>query len=123
MIPKPLKNTLLQKNASEILISIGGVPYQVSFLPWKEVDHNSKAEHLFGQIDYLKHSIHIASDVPVEKQQLSLLHEVIHGIISEFHIKELQNEQGEHSEQAIDLLSLGLFTFLNSIKMEIPHGT
>lgn len=125
LIPKhmnPIKAKLLQKPKT-LSISVGGIPYKVAYLPWKNVDHNNKAEHLFGQVDYIQHSINIASDVPKEKQQISLIHEVLHAIISEYNIKELQNAEREHSEQAIDQLSLGLLSFLASIKAEVPYGS
>ena len=121
MKPTP-KAKLLQKPKT-MTVSVGGIPYKVAFLPWKNVDHANKAEHLFGQVDYIQHSINIASDVPKEKQQISLIHEVLHAIISEYNIKELMNEQRDHSEHAIDQLSLGILSFLTSIKAEVPYGS
>jgi len=103
------------------VVLIGGVPYEIHYVPAKEVCHNRKKKRLFGQISYIGHSINVANDTPKEKQQLTLLHEIIHGIIAEYNIKELQNKDGDHSEAAIDQLSLGLFGVLNSLGLEIPY--
>ena len=103
-------------------LKVGGVPYTVLYVPWKDVDHDGGGSRLYGQIDYLRHSIHIANDMPVEKQQLTLLHESLHAIINEFNIRELRNEANEHSEAAIDQLSLGIFSMLQSLGITLPYG-
>ena len=103
-------------------VSVGGIPYTISYMPWKEVDHSKRATGLFGETDYLAHSIHIASDVPKEKQQLTFIHEVLHTIIAEYNIKEMRTDEGIHYEHVIDQLSLGLYSVLSSLKLEIPHG-
>lgn len=105
-----------------IYIEIGGIPYRLNYLPWKDVDHEGKGDRLYGQIDYLKHSINIAADMPKEKQQLTLLHESLHAIINEYNIRELRNENNEHSEAAIDQISLGIYSMLSSLGIELPYG-
>ena len=114
---KPASNPLPQTFS----VRVAGVPYKVSYAQWKDVDHDGKAERLFGQIQYVDHSIRIANDTPIEKQQLTLLHEVLHAIINEYNIRELQTQEGEHSEHAIDLLSIGIFDFLKSIDVTLPY--
>jgi len=104
-----------------IKINVGGIPYVLTFMPWKDVDHSKKASGLFGEVDYLTHSIHVASDVPKEKQQLTVIHETLHAIISEYNIREMKSPEGEHYEHTIDLLSLGLCSVLKSLNLEIPH--
>ncbi len=102
-------------------VHIGGVPYSIHYVPSREVCHNRKKKRLFGQISYTGHSINVSNETPKEKQQLVLLHEILHGIIAEYNIKELQNKDGEHAESAIDQLSLGLFGVLNSLDLEVPY--
>ncbi len=103
-------------------INVAGIPYKVEWMPWKEVAHDGLAAHLFGEIDYVKHSIHVASDMPKEKQQMTFLHEALHAIINEYNIRELQ-EGEEHHEMAINQLSLGLLSVLKSLKLEIPYDS
>jgi hypothetical protein len=102
-------------------VLIGGVPYTIKYVPSNEVCHKRKQKRLFGQISYTGHNINISNESPKEKQQLTLLHEILHGIIAEYNIKELQSKSGGHSEAAIDQLSLGLFGVLNSLDLEVPY--
>ena len=104
------------------IVKVGGIPYKVSYLPWKEVDRGKEAARLYGQISYMDHSVHIASDMPKKKQQLALIHEILHAIIQEYNIRELKDNDGVHSEYAIDHLSLGLMDFLTSLGVELPYG-
>ena len=71
----------------------------------------------------MTHSIHVANDMVKEKQQLALVHEILHAIIAEYHIKELQDSEGIHYEHVIDQLGLGICSVLKSLHLEVPHGS
>lgn len=110
-----------EQEENHLSVLIGGVPYTIKYVPASEVCHKRKQKRLFGQISYTGHNINVSNETPKEKQQLTLLHEILHGIIAEYNIKELQNKDGGHSESAIDQLSLGLFGVLNSLDLEVPY--
>ncbi len=58
-----------------MMIDILGIPYEV-----KEVNPVSDYENLMGRIDYLMQEILIKENLPIERKQEVLLHEVLHGI-------------------------------------------
>lgn len=92
-------------------IKIGGMPFEIEMV---EVCHNSSGQKLWGQISYTKGSIRILKSCP-ERELRTILHEILHGIINEYRVRELMDDKGEHLEYPIDQLVLGLAEVLESI--------
>jgi hypothetical protein len=73
-------------------VNILGVPYTVAHVPYI-----SKEEYTLGYIDYEKQKISIDADLSEEKAAITLLHEVIHGILNELNfVEENRNEHLVH---------------------------
>jgi hypothetical protein len=96
-------------------IKIGGIPYKIKTVKGElDVCHDGSGQKLWGQISYLQHSIRVLKTSP-ERELRLVLHEVLHGIINEYNIRELMNDEGEHKESPIDQLALGIAEVLESI--------
>jgi hypothetical protein len=50
----------------------------------------------------------------------TVIHEMLHGIIEHYQIRELMDETGNHSETAINQLSMGLAEVLKSLHIKLP---
>lgn len=106
-----------------IHIKVAGVPWKVMFTTsWHEVDPTS-GERLFGITIFNEHTIRIAGDAPVEKQHITLMHEIYHAITHEYGITPLEKEPGSHDEKHIDLLAIATCEVLDSLGMTLPHIT
>lgn len=104
-------------------IRVAGVPWKVHFTTsWHEVDPNN-GERLFGVTLFNEHAIRIAGDAPIEKQHITLLHEVLHAITHEYGITPLEKDGGGHDEKHIDLLAIAICEVLESMNMTLPHIT
>lgn len=96
-------------------IQIGGMPFEIEKVETElEVCHDGSGQKLWGQISYSKHSIRILKACP-ERELRSTIHEVLHGIVNEYRVRELMDDKGEHMESPIDQLALGLAEVLESI--------
>ena len=103
-------------------IKIGCITYNI-----EKVDDESKISHdnnneentlnLFGEISHSKQSIRILKASP-ERELRSLLHEILHGIIMEYAVRELIDDNDDHHEFAINQLSLGLAEILESVNVD-----
>jgi hypothetical protein len=101
--------------SKDFTIKIGGVPHKVTFVKsMKEVCHNDSGETMWGQISFQKDSIRLF-DCPKERLLRVFLHEIIHGVIEHYQIKQLMSEDGTHLEAPIDQLSVGLAEVLESL--------
>ena len=67
-----------------------------------------------GANQLLKTSIRVLKGFP-ERELRSTIHEILHGIIHEYRVRELIDDKGEHIEAPIDQLALGLAEVLESI--------
>ena len=96
-------------------IQIGGIPFEIEKVE-KDIDvcHDGSGQKLWAQISYSKHSIRVLKACP-ERELRSTIHEILHGIINEYRIRELIDDKGEHMESPIDQLALGLAEVLESI--------
>lgn len=100
-------------------IMIAGMPFVVETVEkLSDVCHDDSGAKLWGQICYQRHSIRIARATP-ERELRSMLHEVLHGIIQEYRIRELMDENGNHLEFPIDQLSIGLAEALESVGISV----
>lgn len=96
-------------------VKIGGMWHSITkVFDSRLVPHNSGAPELWGQIDYAAQSIRIKSATP-ERERRLLLHEILHGIIESYAIRELVGPNDDHTETAIDQLSFGLAEALESM--------
>lgn len=102
-------------------VTIAGIPFRLKFCStWKDVGHDGMAETLHGEISYLDHSIHVRSDASRELQVHTLLHEIIHGVIEGYKVRELLDEEnGGHYEHAVDQLATGLAEALKSMGIDL----
>ena len=99
----------------ETKIQIGGLPFWVETVETRfEVCHDGSGANLWGQINYQKLSIRVLKSCP-ERELRTTLHEILHGIVNEYRVRELMDDKGEHREDAIDQLALGLAEVLESI--------
>ena len=83
-------------------VNILGVPYKLKF-----VDSISKERLQLGEIDYLNQEISILKGMAMETQYITILHEVIHGVLSQLGFEEAQDEH------LIDSLATGLYQVLS----------
>ena len=99
------------------VVKIGGVPYTVTFVEdWRRVDHSEEETgFLRGQISYKKNSIRIDGDQTPEGQSRTLMHELIHGVVEHYKIRELMGDEGGHLENPIDQLAVGVCEVLESL--------
>lgn len=109
-------------------IKIGGLPFVIEKVArHTDVCHDGSGQRLWGQISYSIQSIRIVKACP-EREMRTTMHEILHGIINEYKIRELIDEKGNHLEGPIDQLALGLSEVLESIgiteiKPYYPDGT
>lgn len=100
---------------------IGGVPYKVEFVDgWHKVEHYGDEQPLSGQIAYRRFSIRVDSSAPSEFQRRVLLHELIHGVVQAYGIRELLGDGDRHLETPIDQLAIGLCEALEGLGVELP---
>jgi methyl-accepting chemotaxis protein len=107
-------NTLMNSTK----IKIGCTTYNITKVNDKnEVSHNDIEDisDLSGEISYSKQSIRILKTSP-ERELRAILHEILHGIIMEYSIRELIDDNDDHNELAIHQLSLGLAEVLESVE-------
>lgn len=96
-------------------VTIGGMHFNIEkFDNDLDVCHSKSGAKLYGQISYEKQSIRIWNSTP-ERELRSILHEILHGIINEYRIRELMDDKEQHLEFPIDQLSLGLAEVLESV--------
>jgi len=96
-------------------IKIAGMMFEVSRVKSTfDVCHLKSGDHLWGQISYEKQSIRILKSNK-EREFRTLLNEILHGIINEYQIRELMDDESRHLEPPIDQLSLGLAEMLESV--------
>ncbi len=87
-------------------VTILGVPYSVKLVPVISLD-----ELTVGQIDYLKQEILILEGLGDDLFQVTLLHEVLHGIFNQLGFDE------ENNEHLIQALSTALYQVLRENKL------
>lgn len=103
-------------------IYIAGIPFEIEKVESEsDVCHDASGQNLWGQINYPKQSIRILKACPERELRLTI-HEILHGIINEYRIRELMDEKGDHMEIPIDQLTLGIAEVLESIGItELKH--
>jgi hypothetical protein len=102
-------------STEKLKIRIGGIPYTITKVETNtEVCHDGSGEALFGQINYGGNSIRILKSCP-ERELRIMLHEILHGIISEYQVRELMRANNDHIERPIDQLALGLAEVFESL--------
>ena len=87
-------------------VTILGVPYSVRLVPVISLD-----ELTVGQIDYLKQEILILEGLGDDLFQVTLLHEVLHGIFSQLGF------DVENNEHLIQALATALYQVLRENKL------
>ncbi len=109
---------------SKLSIKVGGIPYRVKWCKtMKHVEHEGqRMESLFGQTHFAKHSIRVAKDTPPERQQETLMHELVHCIVLHYQINEMVDENGVHIERAVDLMATGIMEVLTSLGISLPDN-
>ena len=102
---------MIKHNKYPCKLKILGIIYSVSYFDKpSDVDLYGR-DSLWGQIDFWSRSIRIyKKDRPNEDIWQSLMHEVLHGIISQLHITQISKDSDY--EKINDLLATGLSSFL-----------
>lgn len=102
-------------------VKIAGIPYKVTMCKtWKDVSHDDLAGKNHAEICYLTHSIRVRTDTAPEMISRAFMHEVIHGVVAGYHIRELEDEEsGGHCENAVDQLAVGICEALESIGIHV----
>ena len=98
-------------------VTIGGVSYDIVYEDTRKAIAPNKP---IGQIDYLKNKIQIYKHMTVCRKRRSLMHEIVHGIIVGYHLKDLVHDDGRHNEAAVDLLAIGIVEAIESLGLCIP---
>jgi hypothetical protein len=107
-------NTLMNSTK----IKIGYATYTIEKVDDKnEINHDDSevTSDLLGEISYSKQSIKILKTSP-ERELRSTLHEILHGIVMEYNIRELIDDNDDHDELVIHQLSLGLAEVLENVE-------
>lgn len=98
-------------------ITIGGVEYVVKF----EKSRAKIAEdEPLGMIRYTEGTIQIYKKLSPCRIRRVLMHEIVHGVVTNYSIGQLRHEDGVHDERAIDQLAIGLCEALESIDIYLP---
>lgn len=98
-------------------VTIGGVRYDIVYEDTRKAIAPNKP---IGQIDYLKNKIQIYKHMTICRKRRSLMHEIVHGIIVGYHLKDLVHDDGRHNEAAVDLLAIGIVEAIESLGLCIP---
>lgn len=98
-------------------VTIGGVSYDIVYEDTRKAIAPNKP---IGQIDYLKNKIQIYKHMTICRKRRSLMHEIVHGIIVGYHLKDLVHADGRHNEAAVDLLAIGIVEAIESLGLCIP---
>ena len=115
-----MKKTPNTSSDSSLVAKVGGVPYQIDWLPWQLIaDGTHHTDRCHGMTLFNDHKIRISHDNPKEKQTRTLVHELLHAIVEEYKIRELVSD-GDHNEIAIDQLATGLCEALESLNITLP---
>jgi hypothetical protein len=99
-------------------IKIGCSTYDITKVNDKnEISHDDSevTSDLLGEISYSKQSIKILKTSP-ERELRSTLHEILHGIVMEYNVRELIDDNEDHDELVIHQLSLGLAEVFESVE-------
>lgn len=78
-------------------IILGGIPYTLAF----ETTIIDDGISLLGQINYTEQTIRIRSSLPPQTAALTIIHEVVHGLLTQLGFR-------DHDEQFIEQLSYAL---------------
>ncbi len=84
-------------------IKIGPFTYQIKR---PEVLYNEKGQELYGQISYAEQVIRLSQVGSIERQESSLLHEIIHGVLDQ------TGHADEVEEEIVETLGIGLYEVL-----------
>lgn len=104
-----------------VKIKVARVPWEVQFkASWHKVS-TEDSERAFGITLFNDHVIRVAGDAPVEKQNVTLIHEILHALVEEYGITPFIKKNGDHDEKHIDLLAIGLCEVLESMGIKLPH--
>lgn len=98
-------------------VVIGGVGFEIRWV--RDADAVEHQSNLWGQVCYGTHSIKIHADPPVERRERALLHELVHGVVSSYRIRELYDGESQ-IEAAVVQLAVGLCEALNSLGIHLP---
>lgn len=92
-------------------LKIGGFIYKIS-RDTNVADHSSS----FGTTINGRQVINITRDVPFQKQEQTLLHEILHAVWFVYGLKEA-GYKSEQQEHIVDALSHGIYQVLKDNKM------
>lgn len=85
-------------------LKIGGLTYDLQLL---DTSPKLNGDELLGLIDYDRQEIYISNEQHVETKLVTILHEILHGIIHDRNLP-----VGGHEEDIVDGLSRGIYQIL-----------
>jgi len=85
----------------------------------KAVNPLNSEENTLGYVDYNEKTIRIFASPSTKETEKTLLHEVLHILIRELRITEIQED--ERAENIIDLLALGIITIITDNKLTVTE--
>lgn len=91
-------------------VNILGIRYSITYVDNPaEVDRDGRRS-LWGQIDYWTRTMRVyANERPTEDVWQTILHEVLHGIVTDLHLETLE---GQDNDDTVDILALALMDVL-----------
>lgn len=100
-------------------INVLGKNYKITYVDKPSDVDIFKRNSLWGQIDPWTRTIRLYKGNEFSKDEVfqSLIHEIIHAIVSELYIHPLINDDKTHKEEPIDLLALAFADILKRNKL------
>ena len=101
-------------------IKIAGVEYTITLVTDPiDVSHDKGSKRMLrGEISHLECDIRL---LVTNRSHMArtIVHELLHGVIEGYQIRELMDDDGNHREIAINQLSVGLCEAIESIGIDI----
>jgi hypothetical protein len=89
-------------------VSIGGMSFKVAWSDRVKGKIGGKKRQLYGLIDHDKCEIKVATAYDLQHQQVTLLHETFHGILTQARTR----LSDEAQEELLEALDIGVWRFL-----------
>ncbi len=87
-------------------VKIGPLEYQVALVPdLHDLVDDKVKQRLFGWVKDIEQLIQINTDAAQDRQKITLIHEIMHGILNNADIS-------DHAEHQISLLAFGIVAVL-----------
>jgi hypothetical protein len=103
--------------------TLTGIPFTLALVASKaEVPHGTGEKFpAVGEINWDQHSLRVAGNLTRVEVNQNLLHELLHGVVRFYHVRELvrHGDPSDHSEPALDQLAAGLQEVLGCLGVDL----